>query len=177
MTMIMSRLITVSRAIALCAAALVSACSSAADPDPATTCVGHTSSAASTAMAKTVSFEKDVLPIFAASCTFGSCHGSPSGANNGIYLGKRGSISGTDAAAIRTALVERASDRLPSMKYVKPYDASNSYLLRKLDGDFCGIPECAGGTCGDRMPRGGDALEAAKIEIVQAWIAQGATEK
>jgi hypothetical protein len=176
--MIMSRLITKSRALALCAAALlVSACSSADEPESAATCVAHTSSAASSATAKTVSFEKDVLPIFAASCTFGSCHGSATGGNNGIYLGKRGAVAGADAVAIRTALVEKAPDRLPSMKYVKPGDAANSYLLRKLDGDFCGIPECAGGKCGDRMPRGGDALDPAAIETVETWIAQGATMK
>ena len=173
--MFMSRLFTKSRALALCAAAMISACSSADDPESAAACVGHTSSAASTAMAKPVSFEKDVLPIFQASCVFSSCHGSPTTGNNGIYLGKRGSA--TDAATIHTALVEKAPGKLPAMKYVKPYDAANSYLLRKLDGNFCGIPECANGKCGDRMPRGGDSLDPASMEIVEAWIAQGAPAK
>ena len=171
----MSRLIlALGAAAAAASVAFVSACSSAED-QPAATCVGHTSSAASTQTAKPISFEKEVLPIFSASCTFGSCHGSPSAGNNGIYLGKRGSTE--DAATVHAALVEKSSSKLPSMKYVKPFDAENSYLLHKLGGEFCGIPQCAGGKCGERMPRGGDALDAASMEIIEAWIAQGATMK
>ena len=124
-----------------------------------------------------MSFEADVLPIFSASCTFSSCHGSPNGpGNNGIYLGARGG-GNHDAAKIRAALVEGSSPKLPSMKYVKPFDAASSYLLVKIDGSFCAVPECADGRCGDRMPRGGSALDPAAIETITLWIAQGAPAK
>jgi len=154
-------------------AALLGACSSSSD-ESAATCVGHTSSAASTPMSKTVSFKDDVLPIFEQSCVFSSCHGSKTGGNNGIYLGARGSSNATE---IRDALVGKSSTRMPSMKYVTPFRPESSYLLHKLDGNFCGLDACAEGKCGDRMPKGGDALEPSQLELVQAWIAQGASDK
>ena len=152
---------------------LLTACSSSSE-ESAATCIGHTSSAASTRTSKPVSFKDDVLPIFAQSCSFSSCHGSPTGGNNGIYLGARGSAN---AIEIRDALVGKSSTRMPSMKYVTPYKPESSYLLHKLDGNFCGLDACADGKCGERMPRGGDALDPSQIELVQAWVAQGAPDR
>ena len=108
-----------------------------------------------------------------ASCTFGSCHGSPTGGNNGIYLGAKG---GGNVSAIREALLGKGPAMLPSMKYVTPYQPQNSFLLKKLEGDFCGIDSCADGKCGERMPRGGDPIDPAALETVQTWIAQGALD-
>ena len=153
--------------------ALLAACSSSSG-ESAATCVGHTSSAASTPATKAVSFKDDILPIFQQSCVFSSCHGSPTGANNGIYLGAKGSANTT---GIRDALVGKSSARMPSMKYVTPGKPESSYLLHKLDGNFCGLDACADGKCGDRMPRGGDALDEGLISVVEAWIAQGAPDR
>ncbi|MBX3187789.1 MAG: hypothetical protein KF819_12270 [Labilithrix sp.] len=135
-------------------------------------CVGHTSSATSAAGSRAVSFERDVLPVFGQSCVFGACHGAKGGNDHGIYLGAKGSTD--DAAEIRAALLERGPARVPSMRFVKPNDPANSYLIRKLEGSFCDIPACDDGACGDRMPRGGEPLDPAAREIVEAWIAQGA---
>jgi hypothetical protein len=119
-----------------------------------------------------VSFSADVLPILVASCAFGSCHGSSRGTNNGVFLGAKGAAN--DAAAIRAGLVGHASTQSPATPYVTPSDPSRSYLFRKLEGDMCGLEECAGGNCGGRMPRGGDKLDGASLDTIKTWIAQGA---
>lgn len=163
--------------LVLCAAALSSACSSS--EEPAAACAEYDPpkpTAASSALTHEdpVSFRKQVLPIFAASCTFGSCHGSKSAGNNGLYLGARGSV--TDATAIRAALLEKGPAAAPSMRYVTPSDHGSSYLWVKLTGRFCAVPECADGTCGQVMPRGGDTLQQRDMATVWSWIEQGAKD-
>jgi hypothetical protein len=133
------------------------------------------------AMARRVSFASDVLPIFVTSCAFGECHGSVHGRNNGVFLGARpaaeGAVAANDAKAIRASLVGQASTEVPSMPYVTPSDPSRSFLFRKLEGDMCGLAECSGSSaCGLPMPRGGDKLDPASLEIVRSWIAQGAPD-
>jgi len=54
-----------------------------------------------------VAFAKDVMPIFAKSCAFTSCHGS-TGAANGVFLG------GTDPARVHQAIVDVRSSVLPA---------------------------------------------------------------
>ncbi|MBX3263284.1 MAG: hypothetical protein KF782_26665 [Labilithrix sp.] len=114
-----------------------------------------------------VSFARDVLPLFQTSCAFGSCHGAPG--RNGVYLGGRGS----DASAIRAELLETSARA--SMPFVTPGEPDRSWLLRKLDGDFCGVT-CSGGACGERMPKGGDPLSAPARDAIAAWIASGAPD-
>jgi hypothetical protein len=135
--------------------------------------------AAPEVMARQVSFSTDVLPIFVASCGFGECHGSDrSDRNNGVFLGTMDGAN--DAKAIRAGLVGHASTESRSTPYVTPSDPSRSFLFRKLEGDMCGLSECSGSagaaTCGQPMPRGGDKLDAASLDIIRSWIAQGATD-
>ena len=153
-----------------CAGLIGSACSSSS-AEPATSCVGHASSADSTATASPVSMQNDVLPIFAQSCSFSACHGSPSGDDNGIFLGLKGSAN---ASTVRAALVAKSSTHMPSMKLVTPGQPETSFLVHKLEGDFCALDACADGKCGERMPRGWDALDPAALATIRAWIAQGA---
>ena len=163
--------------LAALAAGLLVACSSPSEvsSDTSSLCASGAKSSATPAGSPPVSFRNEVLPIFAASCAFGSCHGSPSSeANNGVFLGARSGP--TDASAIRAALLGGTSVEVPSLPHVAPSDPSRSYLLRKLDGDFCGIPECANGECGQRMPRGGDPLDAKARATIEAWIASGAPD-
>ncbi|MBX3223451.1 MAG: hypothetical protein KF795_23260 [Labilithrix sp.] len=125
------------------------------------------SRAAATSEARNVSFARDVLPVFQSSCSFSSCHGTPG--QNGIYLG---AARGAAASAIRAALLE-TSPRA-SMPFVAPGEPDRSWLLRKLDGDFCGVT-CNGG-CGDRMPKGGVPVERPELDAIAAWIANGAPD-
>lgn len=163
--------------LTLCAAAPSSACSSS--EEPAAACAEYappepTAASSALTLEDPVSFRKHVLPIFAASCTFGSCHGSKSAGNNGIYLGSRGSV--TDAASIRAALLETGPAAAPSLRYVTPSNHERSYLWVKLTGRFCDVPECADGKCGQAMPRGGDTLEPTGMTTVRSWIEQGAKD-
>jgi len=131
--------------------------------------------AASDVMARPVSFSTEVLPILVTSCGFGECHGATKGRNNGVFLGTKDGAN--DAKSIRAGLVGQGSTESPSTPYVTPSDPSRSFLYRKLEGDMCGLSECSGSSaCGQTMPRGGDKLDAASLEIVRSWIAQGATE-
>jgi hypothetical protein len=155
------------------AVALLAACSASgedADSASSASCSAHTSPAA-TKPSRDVSFEREVLPIFQASCSFTSCHGSPG--LNSIYLGAKGRV--TDASTIRTALLEQRPKALASMPYVTPSDTGNSFLLRKLDGAFCNL-DCEDGKCGERMPKGGDPLAPAALETIETWIASGAPD-
>jgi len=120
-----------------------------------------------------VSFASDVLPVFERTCTFSACHGSAQGSNNGVFLGTRG--GGSDTGKVHAALVGGTSSQLLSMRLVTPGDPDRSFLLRKLDGDTCALDaECVGGSCGQRMPRGSDALDGTEREIIRRWIANGA---
>jgi hypothetical protein len=116
-----------------------------------------------------VSFSATVMPVFAASCAFTSCHGSPSNSNNGIYLGD------PDPKKTHDALVSVAASELASMPYVTPGDPRQSFLMRKLDGSQCVLdPQCVGGSCGDRMPRNDQQLPLDTRDAIRRWIAQGA---
>lgn len=165
-------------ALALLTACVAIACGSPsstgdATSDLAASCAAPALPTPSSPPARKVSFAADVLPVLVASCAFGSCHGSTK-SNNGIFLGAKGPAN--DASAIRAGLVGRPSTQVPSLPYVMPSDPSQSYLFRKLTGDFCGAPTCAGDACGKRMPRGGDPLDPASLATVREWIAQGAPE-
>ena len=52
---------------------------------------------------------------------------------------------------------------LGNMDYVKPGDASNSFLIKKLLGDGTTI-----------MPSGGPSIGSQKIDSIRAWINNGA---
>jgi hypothetical protein len=116
-----------------------------------------------------ISFSATVMPVFAASCAFTSCHGSPSNSNNGIYLGD------PDPAKTHDALVNVAASELSSMPYVTPGDPRRSFLMRKLDASQCVLDaQCVDGSCGDPMPRNDQQLSLDTRDAIRRWIAQGA---
>jgi hypothetical protein len=110
-----------------------------------------------------VSFSEEVLPLLREGCAYGSCHGTPG--RNGLYLGG-------DASAVRAALLENAE--VASMPFVSPGKPERSWLMRKLDGDFCGVT--CDGDCGERMPKAGDPLEPAALGTIATWIGKGAPD-
>jgi uncharacterized protein (TIGR03118 family) len=64
------------------------------------------------------------------------------------------------------SLVNVASIEQGALKRVKPGDAANSYLIHKLEG--------SAGITGSRMPLGGPFLDAATMDMINAWINAGA---
>jgi hypothetical protein len=142
---------------------------SSSSGDDVNSCSAHTRPA--TVSTKEVSFQRDVIPIFQTSCAFSSCHSSQN--MNGVYLGVKGKT--TDGQAIRTALLDQKSKAITSMPYVTPSNPTESFLLRKLDGDLCNL-SCTNDKCGERMPKGGDALDAEKLQTIESWIQSGAPD-
>jgi hypothetical protein len=116
------------------------------------------------------SFSRDVMPVFKTSCAFSTCHGSTAGDANGVFLG------GNDATRVRNGLVALKARKLPSMPLVTPGEPSRSFLMRKVDGTQCSLDaQCAGQTCGDRMPLGQGDLGPGRSAI-RRWILQGAKD-
>lgn len=115
-----------------------------------------------------VSFSKDVMPIFGRSCAFSTCHGSNVGTANGVFLGR-------DATRVYTAIVGVKGDELPTMAFVTPGNPRESYLMRKMDATQCLLDaQCKDGTCRDSMPKNDESLDVATRDVVRRWIAQGA---
>ena len=71
-----------------------------------------------------------------------------------------------DAAHSYALLVGVPSAEDPSLLRVKPGDPDNSYLVRKLQG--------GPGIVGAQMPFGGPYLPQSSIDVIRAWIANGA---
>lgn len=151
-------------AVAL-AAASASGCST--EP-PASACNDYQPPSGFDANTPAVSFSKDVMPVFAQSCAFSTCHGSTVGPANGVFLGR-------DAAKVHAAIVNVRGDELTTMPFVTPGNPRESYLMRKMDGSQCALDaQCSGGSCQDSMPKNTSVLDLATRDIVRRWIAQGA---
>jgi hypothetical protein len=102
----------------------------------------------------TVSFANQVQPIFNASCT-SNCHGGnrPAG---GVSL----------AAGVAHAEIVNVTSSCRGLKQVAPGAPGSSYLINKLTG----VGMCSGSV----MPKMGGELSAAQIDLIRAWICQGA---
>jgi len=113
-------------------------------------------------------FSRDVVPLFQGSCGFGSgCHGTAQPAGY-VQL----TTGSGDAAALLERLKAR-SVREPSLPLVDPGNPSGSFLLRKVTGDFTGLP-CAPNACGERMPQRSTPLPQEELDSLERWIQQGA---
>jgi hypothetical protein len=71
-----------------------------------------------------------------------------------------------DAGQAYNQLVNTPSTGKPAALRVIPGNASDSYLIHKLEG--------RSDIVGNRMPLGGSALPQADIDVIRTWIAQGA---
>jgi len=88
---------------------------------------------------------------------------------SGCHTGVGSSLPGVQnltAGNTFAAIVGVASIEQPALKRVAPGDPDHSYLVQKIEG--------AAGISGQRMPLGGPFLAQAEIDLVRAWIAQGA---
>lgn len=103
-----------------------------------------------------VSYAADIEPMMVAGCTGMGCHGFPM-PQEGLDL---------RAGQGYAALVGQPSVQCGGRMLVEPGQPGSSYLLSKLTGvDMC---------MGTAMPKGADAWTPAQIELVSAWICQGA---
>jgi hypothetical protein len=104
----------------------------------------------------TVSFGKDVQPIFTANCVNAGCH---SGAKPKEGLSLESGKSYGD-------LVGAASTECNGGLLVKAGDVPGSYLVNKLLGtNLCS---------GSQMPKAGQSLASADLAKISDWICQGA---
>jgi uncharacterized protein (TIGR03118 family) len=98
--------------------------------------------------------------IFTPTCSV--CHtGTPSATANGLP-----GVMNLSAGNSFAALVSVTSLEQPGMQRVAPGDATNSYVIHKLEG--------AADIVGSRMPLGGPFLDQATIDQVKSWINAGA---
>ena len=109
-----------------------------------------------------IDFATQIQPIFDQKCAFSGCHAGAS-PQQGMSLA---------AGKSYDAIVNAPSQEAPSVMRVKPADAENSYLYRKLEGEQADL-----GGSGGRMPLGKPALSADQIELIEAWINQGALKE
>jgi hypothetical protein len=124
-----------------------------------------------------VTFEGDVAPIFAASCNAGSCHGSLTSPDGGLYLGKASDNDPATLDAVHDNLVDVAAHKAPGMKRVHPGDSAQSFLMVKLDDDLgCAQVVCGTQGCGSKMPYGATKplLAEEPRAIIRSWILDGA---
>ena len=88
---------------------------------------------------------------------------------SGCHTGVGSSLPGVQnltAGNTFAAIVGVTSIEQPALKKVAPGDPDHSYLVQKIEG----APTISGA----RMPFGGPFLTQAEINLVRAWIAQGA---
>lgn len=97
-----------------------------------------------------------VEPLFAARCALAGCHDGNNAAN------------GLDLRPGRawTSIVGVASGQDASRDLVRPFDASESYLLAKVTG--AGLL--------NRMPLGQSKLADSEVEALRRWIEEGAAK-
>ncbi len=157
-------------------AADVMSADTASEPMP---CTPYVSDAG--LMSPTVTYSKDVAPIFDLSCAVGgaNCHGDVSVKNLGRpFLGLRD--GGVDAASLIAGIVGVKSVEDPSMNEITAGDPKQSFLMHKMDADQgCFAADCANnGTpytdCGGLMPSLNPILDQPTRDTVRRWIAQGA---
>jgi cytochrome c5 len=91
-----------------------------------------------------------------------------SGCHSGAGATLPGALNLTSPAASHAALVGVASVEVPSLQRVAPGNASDSYLIRKLEG--------GPGIVGSRMPLVGPPLDQATTDTIRLWINNGAAQ-
>jgi hypothetical protein len=137
----------------------------------------------------TVSYARDIAPIFVGSCTVGgsagTCHGDPTlveATTGQLFLGyPEDAGTSADAATILATLVNQKSPENPEMNIVTPTDPEHSYMMHKLDDDQCQFASTCDATenskfklCGTGMPQLAAILDPGTRDTIRRWIAQGA---
>jgi hypothetical protein len=108
-----------------------------------------------------VTLSGDVQPIFTDNCASSGCHA-------GAQPQRGQNLSEGQAFP---NIVGVPSTELPSMNRVTPGDPEMSYLVHKIEGTQATV-----GGSGQRMPLGTGALPQSEIDIIRAWITDGAKD-
>ena len=108
---------------------------------------------------RSVDFSRDVAPILDAHCTNAGCH---AGTRPKESLDLRAAQSYAELVGVKA---QQCKD---GRLLVSPGEPSKSYLVQKLQG----VQMCSG----TQMPKAGTSLPAADLEIITAWICQGAQD-
>ena len=111
-----------------------------------------------------VSLQRDVQPIFTASCAVSGCHDSGS-VSAGMTLEEGRLFDPIEG------IVGVPSQEAPGVLRVKPGSSAESYLIHKLQG----TQDSVGGE-GDPMPQGGPPLSDPILQVIRDWIDQGALD-
>jgi hypothetical protein len=93
-----------------------------------------------------------------------------SGCHSGVGAQLPGVLNLTSVSASHANLVGVASVTTPAVQRVQAGNATNSFLIHKLEGTVPG----GGAVPGQRMPLGGQPLSAATIAAIRQWIDSGA---
>lgn len=101
-------------------------------------------------------FKADIVPVLQKRCV--SCHMTGDEPGELALTPKRAYASLVGVNATETTMVR-----------IKPGTPDQSYLVRKVEGTH----QAAGGS-GERMPFGEQALDAATLAKIRAWIKAGA---
>lgn len=96
--------------------------------------------------------QDQVLDIFDSKCAYAGCH-------TGVNSPR--SLDLSEEVFIANLVKVKSAD-FPGMMRVKPGDAANSYLIKKVKG--------TPGIKGDRMPRGTPPLSPGEIATLEKWI-------
>ncbi|UCF18819.1 MAG: hypothetical protein JSU87_12900 [Gemmatimonadota bacterium] len=108
-----------------------------------------------------VSFATDVQPIFTASCAFSGCHGGSS-----PQLGMNLSAGQAYANIVNVASVE-----VPGLMRIRPDLPDSSYLVHKIQGTQASV-----GGSGGQMPLSNCCLSTEQIDLIRAWVEDGAPD-
>jgi hypothetical protein len=156
-------------------------------------CSSPSSSSNTDSCSGTVSFSKDVIPVFKMSCTLSSvCHGQMgNSAEENLYLGMNVGGDMSDIQAVYQGLMGATAKEDTALKLVAPGDPTNSYLYQKVSNNqamlnstlgsacmatnsMCSNCTTSYGPCGATMPYTGEPLPASTSCKIQNWIQQGA---
>ena len=124
------------------------------DPNPTGPDPGGDGSRMTLSIKSNPSFKQDVQEIFVRNgCTGSSCHGSGQG---GLFLHP-------DSAANYTNIVNVSAETEPEFLRVEPFDATNSYIIIRLEGRQ---------KKGFQMP--GTPFDSIDLTNIRNWIDNGA---
>ncbi|NNG15282.1 MAG: hypothetical protein HKM89_02295 [Gemmatimonadales bacterium] len=108
----------------------------------------------------TATLSGDVQPIFTANCALSGCH---AGANPTLGLNLSSGLAFQN-------IVDVPSIESPLLR-VRPLRPDSSYLVHKVQGTQLSV-----GGSGGRMPPIGGDLTQAEIDLIRAWITDGAED-
>ncbi len=131
----------------------------------------------------TVSFSKNVIPIFQSSCNFSACHdGSLNQPQEGLDLGINketgGMMTAAQITAVHDSIVGKSAKR-STLHIVEPGSPEKSWLIAKVTyDDFAICPSisksCTAKGCGNREPENSPPLDQNSINTLVAWVKGGA---